>query len=197
MNTVFFCNLSVTLITVNIREIWICYSSHFIMKRQARVSGQSRHWCVLCCIISTGQALRGPVPNPPAAFYACTICSRDPSVSLYPAPLSAILVNTHPVSAFTVVHGQSNQIEAVLTLAGGLLGSFRTLRSCILNHRPPPAAPPSLHKRNNGRLKRRRGGGGEESLFQDDSVFSPVVPKEGGGCMHREEEDGSVFNTCW
>lgn len=105
-------------------------------------------------------------PSPtPLAFYACTICSRDGSVPPYPAPLSAILVNTHPVSTFTAVHGQPNQIEAVQTLAGGLLGSFSTLLSCILNHTPPPPPPPSLHKRNNRSLKRRRGGGGEESLF--------------------------------
>lgn len=181
MNTVFFCDFSVTLITVNIREIWICYSSNFIMKKQARVSGQSRHWCVLCCIISTGQALRGPVPNPPAAFYACTICSRDRSVSLYPALLSAILVNTHPVSAFTVVHGQSNQIEAVLTLAGGLLGSFRTLRSCILNHRPPPQVCTK------GITGGWRGGGVEveRKAFSKTTVYFPQL-------FLRREEDACI-----
>lgn len=162
----FFCCLSVTVTTVNVQEIWVCYSSHFIMKMQVRVSGQSHQWCVLCCIISTRRALWGPLPNPPPAFYACTICSRDRSVSLYPAPLSAILVNTHPVRTFTAVHGRSNQIEAVLALAGGLLGSFRTLLSCIRNHHPPQVC-------TKGRTGGWRGGGVEveRKAFSKTTVF--------------------------
>ena len=194
MNTVFFCKLSVTVITVNIQEIRICYCSHVIMNTQACVSGQSHRWFVLWCIISPRRALRGPLPNPPPAFYAFTICSRDRSVPLCPAPLSAILVNTHPVSAFTAVHSQSNQVEVVLTLAGGPWGSFRTLLSCILKHRPP-------QDRTKGITGAWRGGGGVEverkAFSKTTEYFSPVVPKEGGGCMHREEEDGSIFNTCW
>lgn len=180
VNNVFSCNFSVMVVTVNIQEIWICYSSHFIMKTQAHVSGQSHHWCVLCCIISTRRALRGPLPNPPPAFYACTICSRDRSVSLYPALLSAILVNTHPVSAFTAVHGQPNQIEAVLTLAGGLLGSFRTLLSCILNHRPP-------HVCTKGITGGWRGGGVEveRKAFSKKTVFFPHL-------FLRREEDARI-----
>lgn len=156
------------------------------MKTQARVSGQSHHWCVLCCIISTGRALWGPLPNPPPAFYACTICSRDRSVSLYPAPLSAILVNTHPVSAFTAVHGQSNQIEAVLTLAGGLLGSFRTLLSCILNHHPPP---PQVCTK--GITEGWRGGGVEveRKAFSKTTVCFPqlFLRREEDACIERRK----------
>lgn len=135
MNTVFICYHSVT---VNVQEIRTCYSSPSIMKTQARV--QLSHIIDASCVASLAPDGHcwDPSPNPPPAFYACTICSRDRSVSLYPAPLSAILVNTHPVSTFTAVHGQSNQIEAALTLAGGLLGSFRTLLSCILNYCTPP-----------------------------------------------------------
>lgn len=34
----------------------------------------------------------------------------------------------------------------------------------------------------------------ERKAFSKTTVYFPsVVPQEGGGCRHREEEDGSVF----
>lgn len=190
------CTLPVIATTVAMQQVWIYSSSLFIMITRAGVSGHSWHCCVHYCIISIRQALQGPLPNtppPPPAFYACTICSRDGSVSLYPAPLSAILVNTHPVSAFTAVHGQSNHIRAGWRTAGTLqhpaLLHFKS-------HHPPPAAapppppprPPGPHKRNKRRLKRRRGGGGEESLFQDGSVFPLLfLRREEDACREEGE----------
>lgn len=193
VNTVFSCNLSVMVVTVNIQEIWICYSSHFIMKTPARVSGQSHHWCVLCCIISTRRALRGPLPNPPSSILRMHHLLTWPQCIAVPSTAVSHL-GQHPPSQRIHCGARAAQSDRSGANAGwGTAGIFQD--PSLLHFKSPP--PPSLHKRNNGRLKRRRGGGGEESLFQEDSVFSPLVPKEGGGCMHREEEDGSVFNTCW
>lgn len=85
------------------------------------------------------------------------------------------------------IHCGARAVQSDPRGGGGLLGSFSTLLPCILNHTthppipPPHPRPPRLHKRNNGSWKRRRGGGGEAA------AYFPVVPKEGGGCVPREE----------
>lgn len=139
-----FCTPPVTLTTVNMQQVWIYSSSLFIIKKPGPVSRVSPGVAAsTVASLASDRHSRDPsptphpTPTPPPAFYACTICSRDGSVSLYPAPLSAILVNTHPVSAFTAVHGQSNHIQAGWRTAGIL--QYPALLH-FKSHHPPTAS---------------------------------------------------------
>lgn len=188
-----FCTLPVIVTTVNIQQVWIYSSIFFIIKNTglSRVSPSVDASTVASLASDRHSRDPSPTPHTPllhfthapsahvTAVYRCTQRRCRPSWSTPTQSAHSLRCTGSPITS---------------KLAGGLLGSFSTLLSCILNHTTPPR-PPSLHKRNNRSLKRRRGGGGEESLFQDDGVFPLLfLRREDDACIERRER--SALYTC-